>query len=151
MKEALIRLLEHMKWADVQVLAALRATPPPAEALKWYAHVIAAERVWYLRLENEDWKTQKVWPEMTLDQCAALAKQNEAQVNRIESNLVDAELERRVTYVNSSGQTFTNTVADILVHVSLHGVHHRGQIAASLRHAGVAPPVLDYIRFVRER
>jgi uncharacterized damage-inducible protein DinB len=150
MKEALTRLVSHMQWADAQTLAALRAVTPPAEALAWYAHVLACEHVWYLRMGSEDWKTQKVWPEMTLDECAALAARNEVQVDGIVARLSDDELARRVAYVNSAGQAFTNTVADMLIHVALHGVHHRGQIVASLRRAGTAPPVLDYIHFVRE-
>jgi len=150
MKEALIRLVNHMQWADAETLAALRAVSPPAEALAWYAHVLACERVWYLRMGNEDWKTQKVWPGMTLDECAALAARNDTQVNGIVARLSDEELARRGTYVNSAGRTFTNTMADMLIQVALHGVHHRGQIVASLRRAGTAPPVLDYIRFVRE-
>jgi uncharacterized damage-inducible protein DinB len=150
MKEAIARLVKHMQWADAQTLAALRAVTPPAEALKWYAHVIAVERVWYARIANEDWKAQKVWPEMSLDECEELAARNQAQLERIMVRLSEDELARQVTYVNSVGATFTNTVADMLIHTALHGVHHRGQIAASLRRAGTAPPVLDYIHFVRE-
>ena len=150
MKEAITRLLNHMHWADAQTLAALRAVTPPAEALRWYAHVVAVERTWCLRMANEDWRVQKIWPDMTLDECAALAARNEAQVNGVVERLSDDELARRVTYVNSAGQTFTNTVADMLIHMALHGVHHRGQIAASLRRAGTAPPDLDYIVFVRK-
>ena len=149
MKETIARLLDHMQWADAQTLAALRATSPPAEALKWYAHVLAVERTWYMRMASEDWKVQTIWPDMTLDECAALAAQNEAQLHGILARLSDGELGRRVTYVNSAGQTFTNTVADMLIHTALHGVHHRGQIAASLRRAGTTPPVLDYIHFIR--
>jgi uncharacterized damage-inducible protein DinB len=37
----------------------------------------------------------------------------------------------------------------MLTHVALHGVHHRGQIAASLRSNEIEPPALDYIRFAR--
>jgi uncharacterized damage-inducible protein DinB len=37
----------------------------------------------------------------------------------------------------------------MLTHVALHGVHHRGQIAASLRANGIDPPALDFIRFAR--
>jgi uncharacterized damage-inducible protein DinB len=150
MNAAITRLIDHMNWADDQVLAALRAVTPPSEALRWYAHVVAVERVWYLRLEGEDWKVQPVWPEMSLDECAALAGRNQTQVKAIVARTSDAELARRVTYVNSAGRTFTNTAADILIHVALHGVHHRGQVAAALRRAGTAPPVLDYIHFARE-
>lgn len=40
-------------------------------------------------------------------------------------------------------RTFTETLADTLLHVFLHGQHHRGQIHAMLAGSSVAPPQLD--------
>jgi uncharacterized damage-inducible protein DinB len=148
MKEAIPRLVAHLKWADQQVLSALRARPTP-DALRWFAHVVGAERVWLLRMRGEDWTVQKVWPELTLDECEALAHENAARLDELVEKLDERELARTVTYTNSAGRTFTDSVGDILLHVALHGAHHRGQIASSLRGAGGTPPVLDYIRFVR--
>jgi uncharacterized damage-inducible protein DinB len=147
-KDAIARLVAHMKWADDRVLAALRARTTP-EALRWFAHVVAVERVWHLRVRGEDWRTQKVWPEMTLDECAAMARANAAMLDEWVAALDAKELARAVTYTNSAGNTFSDSVGDILLHVALHGAHHRGQIAASLRAAGAAPPAVDYILLVR--
>jgi uncharacterized damage-inducible protein DinB len=149
MRVILNRLVEHMTWADAQVLTKLRSAPQDTSALKWYAHVLAAERIWLLRLHGQDWTTQRVWPALSLDECAALAEQNSGQLVQLVARLKDDELSKPMTYTNSSGDTFTNTVSDMLTHVALHGVHHRGQIAASLRANGVDPPALDFIRFAR--
>jgi uncharacterized damage-inducible protein DinB len=149
MQAILQRLVDHMTWADTQVLAKLRGAPEDTAAIKWYAHVLAAERIWYLRLHGQDWTTQRVWPALSMDECAALAEQNSSQLRQFVARLKDDELERTITYTNSSGDTFTNTISDMLTHVALHGVHHRGQIAASLRANGVDPPALDFIRFAR--
>lgn len=149
MHAILQRLVEHMTWADAQVLAKLRSAPEDTSALKWYAHVLAAERVWCLRLHGQDWTTQRVWPAMSLDECAALAEQTSAQLGQYVTKLKEEDLGRGVAYTNSSGDSFTSTVSDILTHVALHGVHHRGQIAASLRANGIDPPALDFIRFAR--
>jgi uncharacterized damage-inducible protein DinB len=54
-----------------------------------------------------------------------------------------------VSYRNSAGREFTNTVADIVTHVAMHGSHHRGQIALKLRASGQEPPYVDYIQFAR--
>jgi uncharacterized damage-inducible protein DinB len=40
-------------------------------------------------------------------------------------------------------RTFIETLADTLLHVFLHGQHHRGQIHAMLTGSSVAPPQLD--------
>jgi uncharacterized damage-inducible protein DinB len=149
MHAILQRLVDHMSWADAQVLARLRSAPEDTEALKWYAHVLAAERIWCLRLHGQDWTTQRVWPSMSLDECSALAEQNAAQLQQYVSRLREEDLARDVAYINSAGDTFINNVSDIVTHVALHGVHHRGQIAASLRANGVDPPALDFIRFAR--
>lgn len=143
------RLVDHMQWADAQVLAKLRSAPEDTAALKWYAHLLAAERVWFMRLHGQDWTTQRVWPAMSLDECSALAERNAAQLHQYVSKLKEDDLARVVAYINSTGDSFNNTVSDILTHVALHGVHHRGQIAASLRANGVDPPALDFIRFAR--
>jgi len=56
---------------------------------------------------------------------------------------------RRVTYRNSKGRRYESSVADIVMHVSMHGGYHRGQIARQLRAAGREPPYTDYIQFTR--
>ncbi|HKW15371.1 MAG TPA: DinB family protein [Candidatus Krumholzibacteria bacterium] len=149
MQAILNRLVEHMTWADAQVLTKLRTAPEDTAALKWYAHVLAAERIWLLRLHGQDWTTQRVWPSLSLDECAALAEQNSAQLQQFVARLKDDELSKQTQYTNSAGDTYSNTVSDMLTHVALHGVHHRGQIAASLRANGIDPPALDFIRFAR--
>ena len=149
MQAVLQRLVEHMTWADAQVLSKLRSAPEDAVALKWYAHVLAAERIWYMRLNGQDWTTQRVWPSLSLDECAALADQNASQLQQFVTRIKHDEMDKPVKYTNSAGDTFTNSVSDVVTHVALHGVHHRGQIAASLRANGVDPPALDFIRFAR--
>jgi uncharacterized damage-inducible protein DinB len=149
MHAILQRLVDHMTWADAQVLNKLRSAPEDTAALKWYAHVLAAERIWYLRLHGQDWTTQRVWPSLSLDECTALAAQNSTQLSQYVAKLTDEDLSRGVAYTNSAGDSYTSTVSDMVTHVALHGVHHRGQIAASLRSNGIDPPALDFIRFTR--
>jgi uncharacterized damage-inducible protein DinB len=157
MKETLQKLAAHMLWADEQVLKRFRDAHAEvevahlAEAVRLYAHVLAVERVWYLRLLQQDWKVQKVWPMMAVESCAALAKENAAALTAYLDKLSEEDLAKPIPYVNSQGESFTNTAGDILLQIVLHGVHHRGQVATTLRRVGIEPPVLDYIRFVRGR
>jgi hypothetical protein len=61
MKETLQRLFAHMQWADEEVHVRCRDAHGEAEvahlteALRLYSHIVAAERLWYLRLQKEDW------------------------------------------------------------------------------------------------
>jgi len=59
-------------------------------------------------------------------------------------------LTERVSYTNSKGEAWTNTVEEILTHVTIHSAYHRGQIASSLRSAGMEPAYTDYIHGVRQ-
>jgi uncharacterized damage-inducible protein DinB len=157
MKEILQRLISHMQWADQQVQTRLReakdetAATHMTEAIRLYAHVVGAERVWLLRLQNQDWRVQKVWPTLSIDASASLAQENASAFAGYLATLAEADLAREIAYVNSQGDSFTSTVADILIHVAVHGSHHRGQIATTLRRIGAEPPNVDYIRFARGR
>lgn len=58
--------------------------------------------------------------------------------------------ERLITYRNSSGVEYTNTLEDILLHVAEHGVYHRGQVALLVRASGGNAIPTDYIIFTRD-
>lgn len=152
MQEAIRRLVEHMLWADRRVLELLRESDSArsADALRLYAHVLAAERVWLLRLEERDASVQPIWPDWTLVQVEDAAVTARAEYERLLEGLTDEALERTVEYTNSRGTPFRTRIADILLHVAMHGSYHRGQIAAAVRRAGGEPINTDYITYVRE-
>lgn len=143
------RLWAHAVWADGRLLDALRAGgEPPAEALVEYAHVLGAEETWLARLEGRA-PSAPVWPEPSLEDAAALAARLSEGYGRYLEGLTERKLEEPVTYRNSAGVEFTNTVGDILLHVALHGQYHRGKVNLLLRRAGREPAPADYIAWVR--
>ena len=147
--EHLGRLVAHLGWADALALEALRAAAPPdPEALEIYRHVLGAEHVWLARLTGEP-ASVAVWPELSLDECARLARANLEGLEKYVGALSPPDLARGVTYRNSAGREFTSAVEDILLHVCLHGAYHRGQVALALRRAGARPNPTDYIAFIR--
>lgn len=149
MLDSLLRLLDHLAWADGRALAAISsAAEPPARAVRLLAHVLGAEHEWLARLEGRA-GTVPVWPELTLDEAARVAAENVAGYRRFLTGLGPDDLARAVTYRNSAGTAFTTPVADILLHLFLHGSYHRGQVALLLRDAGTAPLPTDYVAYVR--
>ena len=148
--ESLSKQLAHAAWANAAHLAALAAlAEPPPRAMRWMAHVLAAEELWQERL-NETGRPVTVWPDLTLDECRRLAASTAARWRDVIRDLTPDRLATSVAYFNSKGERWQSTVHDILVHVCLHGAHHRGQIIAELRAAGVEPPYTDYIHAVRQ-
>jgi len=151
MIEHLLRLFDHMEWADRRTLASLGQTPaPPPKALTLLAHLAGAERIWLCRVRGEDSSRFSVWPpELTLAQCAELLEANHTGFNAFLRTVDAADLSARVHYKTSKGQAMETVLEDILLHVALHGAYHRGQISALVRQAGLEPASTDFIAFVR--
>ncbi|BCH10620.1 damage-inducible protein DinB [Mesorhizobium sp. 131-3-5] len=57
--------------------------------------------------------------------------------------LTEADLDRRVITDRREDGMIPEKIGDILAHVFLHDIHHRGQVHAMLSGTSVAPPQLD--------
>ena len=143
------RLVDHLQWADAAALEALRASPgSDARALTFYSHILGAEAVWLARIDGRP-SDVAVWPTLSLDEAAALAARNAAELDALLSSITPDDLGRQIDYRNSAGRAFRDTLEDILLHVALHGSYHRGQVAFLIRAGGGEPASTDYIAFVR--
>lgn len=59
-------------------------------------------------------------------------------------------LKKKISYKNSRGERFENSVRDILFHVINHSTYHRGQIATDCKLHGMTPLATDYIFYKRD-
>lgn len=144
------RMYAHLAWADTRTLQSLRdMANPPSQALDLFAHTLGAEHEWMCRILGHK-SSHAIWPKFNLDRCAALARDNHQGYAKLVDEAVNADAERLITYHNSSGITYTNTLEDILLHVAEHGVYHRGQVALLVRASGGNALATDYILFTRE-
>lgn len=139
------------EWANGEVLRSFRsAGSPPSRSLKLMAHVVGTEYVWLSRIQAQE-SPLAVWPELDLAQC----EQHVQQLGRIWSSylneLEEAACQKQVAYQNSKGETWKNSVEDILTHVVMHSAYHRGQIASDMRAAGYTPAYTDFIHGVRQK
>jgi uncharacterized damage-inducible protein DinB len=143
------RLFRHMAWADARLLALPELAGVPA-AMRTLSHLLAAERVWLLRLRGEDASAQPIWPDCDPGEARALAAENASGYAAYLAHAEAGRLRAEIGYANSQGVAFRTRVADVLTHVAMHGSYHRGQIAAAVRAAGGEPVNTDFITFVRE-
>ena len=88
---------------------------------------------------------------MTLPEATQFAEQMPPAWDKYLKELRPEGLSRAVTYRNSKGEQWTNTVEDILMHVVIHSAYHRGQIATDMRANGLEPAYTDFIHGVRQR
>jgi len=148
--EYLRRQFEYDAWANREVLAGLKTSARhPARPLQLLAHILSAERLWLERIREQP-QTLPVWPDFSLDQCAAQIAELPPLWSEYLGQLSPAALDRKIAYQNSKGEPWTSTVQDILTHVLLHSAYHRGQIASQMRAGGEAPAYTDFIHAVRQ-
>lgn len=143
------RMVAHLEWADARALMALRAAKAPSdEVMELFAHVLGAEHAWIMRIRGVKPEVA-VWPELELDAAEALAAANAAALSGLVASMDPVALDRMVSYRTSMGDAFSSSVADILIHVCLHGAYHRGQVALLLRKEDEEPNPTDFIAFTR--
>lgn len=144
------KLFEYDYWGNKEVLKALKKyKKSPRKTLQLLSHILAAEKVWYARLMEEDSSKLHIWPEYSWEECQKLAGEVFRNWMSYLEELSAKRLNEKILYWNSKGTAFETGIGDILTHVVIHGGYHRGQIAALLRQEDVKPAVTDYIAYVR--
>jgi L-amino acid N-acyltransferase YncA len=139
------RLLRFDDWANRSVVAAL-VDSPEAVSWRWMGHIIGTHGLWLERLGQ--WRSPlAIWPELPPSDAAT-------HLDRIRDGWRDylrahPALGDTARYTNSKGEPWLSKASDIAMHVILHGVYHRGQIASAMRRAGMEPVYTDFIHAVR--
>ena len=153
MSPILLDLVGHMRWADGIVADSLAsAVRQPdrtrvADPVSVFAHVAATEHLWYSRIRGTPAELA-VWPDISVAESRAIAVRHADLFDEIVAGGGDV-LDQIVSYRNSAGRDFRNSVRDVVIHVTMHGSYHRGQIARLVRAAGGEPPYTDYIQYKR--
>ena len=145
--EHLTRQLRYDDWANRETSRSLGANAPP-KSVRLLAHIVATEFLWLDRMSHRPARCA-VWPDWSVVQSSVQLDQLPATWANFFRGLDDKALATSVAYVNTKGAHFKNTVGDITTHVLAHGAYHRGQIASSLRDAGIDPAYTDFIHAVR--
>ena len=153
MSSILVDLVGHMRWADTVVADALASAvrhtdrTRVADPVLVFAHIAGTEHLWYTRIRGTPAELA-VWPELSVAESRAIANRHADLFDEIVAGGGDA-LDQMVSYRNSAGRDFRNSVRDIVIHVTMHGSYHRGQIARLVRASGGEPPYTDYIQYQR--
>jgi uncharacterized damage-inducible protein DinB len=147
--ETIQSMFKHLHWANQRILETLQNGQENKKAINLFSHILHAENVWYTRLKGADSSHLPIWSEISLESCVELVNQNHHNYDEFLSTLSNSDLDQLVSYKNSNGTKFDNSIRDILTHVALHGQYHRGQINQLLRAANNEPISVDYILFRR--
>jgi uncharacterized damage-inducible protein DinB len=143
-------MYEHLNWANQRILETLQSMKGEnQEVCRLFSHILFAEKVWITRLQGLDSSRLPIWSDVDIEVCADLVMQNNESLTTFLASLSNTDLDKLISYSNSKGKEFKNSVRDILTHIALHGQYHRGQINLRLRADGFEPVNLDFITFVR--
>lgn len=146
---SLTMLLAYDDWANRAAFESLRGADAPAGAVRWFAHIVAAEHLWHDRLRGAPARLP-VWPDLALEACREHLEPLGTMWRAYVDELDAGGLDRRVSYINSKGESWESLVRDVLTHVVIHSAYHRGQIAAAVRQAGGTPAYTDFIHAARQ-
>lgn len=116
------------------------------KANRLFSHVLTSQHIWAKRILLQS-PTLGVWETIEPTDFAKCSEENFKLLNEITAYIL---LDKVIHYTNSSGESFSNKVSDILLHVCNHGTYHRAQIASMLKENQVQPPATDYIFFKRQ-
>ncbi len=140
------RQFRHDLIANLATLRSIEAmSPPPERAVDLMAHIAGSQSVWQSRIGIEAMPPLPVWPTLSLANCRPLLETLASAWQDALATADDAWLALTISYSNTSGRQFQNTVADVLAHVTHHGAYHRGQVALLVRQMGGQPAVTDFI------
>jgi uncharacterized damage-inducible protein DinB len=150
MLEHLRRQFVYEEWANREVLLAMQDNQEAsARPLQLMAHILSAQRLWLERLKQQA-QSLPVWPKFSLEECEIQAAELGRLWREYFESLSSSQLSQTISYKNTKGEPWTDTVQDILTHVVMHSAYHRGQIASQMRASGLTPAYTDFIHAVRQ-
>lgn len=116
--------------------------PTDEELLRLTSHVLLGERAWFRRIAGEE-PEREIWRVMTVPNLLEMHEAHRA----IYLALLEGDLARVIAYTRFTGEEYRSPVSDILLHLSLHGAHHRGQMATAASARGLTPVKADFIQY----
>ena len=147
MENILKTLLDYNDFSNRRYIEVLTTADGDLEReLFLFSHILNGQHLWNARISDGEFK-YKVWQVHDKNDFMKIHGQNQAETKKI---IEEDDIDRAITYSNTAGSTFTNTVSEMLLQALNHGTYHRGQIAQLLRAKEIDPPGTDYITFERE-
>lgn len=115
-------------------------------------HILAAEWIWLSRWKGESPSAIPAeWDTSTMEGIRSHWEENTKNLITFVRGLSASDVQRSVTYRSIKGDSFTNTMSQILRHLVNHSTYHRGQIVNMLRNLGSGGVGTDMIIYFREQ
>jgi uncharacterized damage-inducible protein DinB len=148
MKSYFLKLYQYNAWANARVLNCLqRQNVQDEKIFTLMGHVLAAQFLWLHRIKGLPAPDVKLWGNYTFDKLKTMAE--DAGKKWLEFVESETDFNRELSYKNYVGESYTNNVEMIMIHLVNHSSYHRAQIAMLLRQKGLEPINTDFITYDR--
>jgi uncharacterized damage-inducible protein DinB len=146
MRDYLLKLFDHERWAMEQLMNALEGYPIlPERAATLLGHMHVAHDFWFRRMRQLDVEGFNWWPRLSTAECRKLNAEHAEKWQAIINNLSEPLDSHTLTVKRRTGADVTLRVIDALTQLHSHSVHHRAQINMDLRNSGLEPVNTDYL------
>ena len=150
-RQELIELFNFDLWSTRQLIKLIGEEESFSEketCLSLLSHIVNAQKIWYSRVVEHANEEIDFWTDYDLELLKQKTRKSVKKwIDFVADN--DVNLNMPVSYTNSKGTEFTNSIWEICAHMIIHGQHHRAQISLLLRNSDINPPEIDYIHFAR--
>ncbi|MFO7525457.1 MAG: DinB family protein [Ignavibacteriaceae bacterium] len=148
-KEHFIHLFIYIDWATKESVKSIKKLDDPSDRLLTIiSHIVATEQLWYDRVTQAKIPISP-WEKYSLDECITQSSIITSKWIRLLEERGEEGLSEIITYLNTKGDKFKNSLMDIVFHTINHSSYHRAQVALLVRDAGGEPALTDYIVYAR--
>ena len=109
------------------------------------SHTLNAHEIWMTRILKVPSK-YGVWQLQEYSDMIEIDYQNFELTKQI---LAEKDLNEKVAYKTSTGESYSNVLNELLFHVVNHSSYHRAQINSELKNLGLKPLITDYVFYKR--
>jgi len=150
-------LFAYKAWANAELFALLQ-TLPAANAEQLHScirtlnHIYVVDRLFRAHLAGEarPFNATNTKETPALGQLRADVEATDAWYVNYVSNLSESARSEMLSFTFTDGDAGRMTREEILLHVSLHGGYHRGNVGQVLKSISVAPPRDLYTKFLHQ-
>jgi uncharacterized damage-inducible protein DinB len=151
-----LQLYDYNIWANDRVINHLSGMPEGIVSkevnfgfktvLEVICHIVSVDEVWFSRMK-EELPEIKAKQFIDIEEVRNYFSKLQSEIQRFIMSIDD----RVVTYKNTSGQEFQNSISEVIQHIVNHGTYHRGNITSMLRYQGSEGISTDYIVYLRKK
>ena len=147
MKDYFKELLDYSNFYNLKIIRKMNDGDlhfmVPERAISLLSHTLNEQKIWNDRIQGKT-DTVQVWKDYNIEELESVENKNFQETLEI---LENEDLERIVQYKNSKGESYQNSVKDIIFHIINHSTYHRGQIATEFRKQKIDPIVSDFVYY----